>query len=60
MGAEKFEFKYLIDTELSRGITKVLPDFLKHNYLLQKLKYRNARNIGVTVQDGRHLVKYGV
>jgi hypothetical protein len=42
------------------GSTKFLPDFLKHNYLLQKVKFRDARNIGVTVQDGRHLFKYEV
>ena len=60
MGFERGEIKYIIDTELSHGNTKFLPEFLRRNYLLQKEKYRDVRNIGVTVEDKRHLLKYRV
>jgi heat shock protein HtpX len=56
----KNEAKYSIDTELSSGNVKFLPEFLKRNYLLQKEKYREVRNIEVNIEDGRHLLSYRV
>jgi len=44
---EKIELKYSIDTELSLGNAKFLPEFLKRNYLLQHEKYRDFRNIAI-------------
>ncbi|MEJ2281408.1 MAG: hypothetical protein P8X97_05800, partial [Candidatus Bathyarchaeota archaeon] len=41
----KNDSKYIIDTEISQGNLKFLPEFLKRNYLLQQTKYRNFRNI---------------
>jgi heat shock protein HtpX len=57
---EKSEEKYIIDTELSSGNVKFLPEFLKRNYLLQQEKYREFRNIEVKVEDGRHSLSYRV
>jgi len=39
----KNEEKYSIDTELSSGNVKFLPEFLKRNFLLQQEKYREFR-----------------
>ena len=41
MGIGRTELKYIIDTEVSYGNVKFLPEFLKRNYLLQKKKYRD-------------------
>ncbi len=60
MEAGKTEFKYSVDTELSSGNVKFLPEFLKRNYLLQQEKYRDFRNIGVTVENERHFLEYRV
>ena len=60
IGAGKIEFKYSVDTEVSSGNVKFLPEFLKRNYLLQHEKYRDFRNIGVTVENGRHFLNYRV
>jgi heat shock protein HtpX len=43
----KTDLTYTLDTELSLGNVKFLPEFLKRNYLLQQTKYRNFRNIFV-------------
>jgi heat shock protein HtpX len=48
---EKTELKYTIDTELSSGNAKFLPEFLKRNYLLQQKKYRNFRNVEVSSEN---------
>jgi len=56
----KNETKYIIDTELSSGNVKFLPDFLKRNYLLQQEKYREFRNIKVKSENGRHFLSYRV
>ncbi len=58
--AGKTEFKYSVDTELSSGNVKFLPEFLKRNYLLQHEKYRDFRNVGVLVEDDRHFLEYRV
>ncbi len=60
MGIGRTELKYIIDTEVSYGNTKFLPEFLKRNYLLQKEKYRDVSDIGLTVEDERQLLKYRV
>lgn len=59
-GAEKTKLKYFIDTEMTPGNTKFLPEFLKRNYLLQKKKYRDIKNISVTIEDEKHFLKYRV
>jgi len=60
MGAGKTKLKYTIDTELSSGNVKFLPEFLKRNYLLQQEKYRDFRNVGATVENERHFLTYRV
>jgi heat shock protein HtpX len=60
MGAGKTEVKYTIDTELTSGNVKFLPEFLKRNYLLQQKKYRDFRNVNVTVENDRHMLIYRV
>ncbi len=60
IGAGKTEVKYTIDTELSSGNVKFLPEFLKRNYLLQQGKYRDFRNVGTTVENERHFLTYRV
>ena len=55
---EKNEEKYSIDTELSSGNVKFLPEFLKRNYLLQQEKYREFRNIETKVEEGRQSLSY--
>jgi len=57
---EKNEKKYIIDTELSSGNVKFLPEFLKRNYLLQQGKYRDFRNIKESVENNRHFLSYRV
>ncbi len=56
----KNEAKYSIDTELSSGNVKFLPEFLKRNYLLQQEKYREFRNIEVNIENGKHFLSYRV
>ena len=56
----KNEATYNIDTELSSGNVKFLPEFLKRNYLLQQEKYREFRNIEVNVENDRHSLSYRV
>lgn len=56
----KNEAKYSIDTELSSGNAKFLPEFLKRNYLLQQEKYREFRNIEVNTENGRQYLSYRV
>lgn len=52
--------RYTIDTELSPGNVKFLPEFLKRNYLLQQEKYREFRNVNVTVENDKHSLSYRV
>ena len=54
----KNDSKYIIDTELSQGNLKFLPEFLKRNYLLQQNKYRNFRNI--LINKGTDSLNYRV
>jgi heat shock protein HtpX len=56
----KNEFRYTADTELSYGNVKFLPEFLKRNYLLQQEKYRDFRNVDITVEHDRHSLSYRV
>ncbi len=55
--SEKFQgkndSKYIIDTEISQGNLKFLPEFLKRNYLLQQTKYRNFRNILINKEENQ-------
>ena len=60
MGAEKTEVKYRIETELSSGDVKFLPEFLKRNYLLQQENYRDFKNVGIAVENGRSFLNYRV
>lgn len=55
----KNEKKYSIDTEVSVGNLKFLPEFLKRNYLLQQEKYREFKNINIT-KNQRHALSYTV
>jgi len=52
--------KYKLDTELSLGNVKFLPDFLRRNYLLQHEKYRDFKNISTKVDDDRYILRYRV
>jgi hypothetical protein len=52
--------KYKIDTELSSGNVKFLPEFLRRNYLLQHEKYRDFKNISTKVDDDRYILRYRV
>lgn len=58
--AGKIDVKFTIDTELSSGNVKFLPEFLKRNYLLQQRKYRDFKNIGTFVKNERHFLTYRV
>lgn len=60
MSTGKNEFKYSIDTEFSRGNVAFLPEFLKRNYLLQQEKYRDFRNVAVSIKNGDHSLSYRV
>ena len=60
MGTGKTELKYTIETELSSGNLKFLPEFLKRNYLLQQEKYRDFRNVGATVENDRYFLTYRI
>jgi heat shock protein HtpX len=57
---EQHKVKYNIDTELSSGNVKFLPEFLKRNYLLQQEKYREFRNIETKTESDRHFLSYRV
>jgi heat shock protein HtpX len=57
---EKTEFKYIIDTELTAGNLRFLPEFLKRNYFLQKEKYRDVRQISDKIQENRYTLNYRV
>jgi len=59
-GAERTELKYEIDTELSVGNVKFLPEFLRRNYLLQQEKYRDFRYVSTKVDDDRYFLNYRV
>lgn len=57
---EKTEFKYIIDTELTIGNLRFLPEFLKRNYLLQKEKYRDVKKISDKIQENNYVLNYRV
>lgn len=52
--------KRTIDTELSAGNVKFLPEYVRRHYLLQHEKYRAFRNIRVTTRNGKHALSYTV
>ena len=52
--------EYSIDTEISEGNLKFLPEFLKRNYLLQQNRYRDFRNINTVTQKGKQFLTYNV
>jgi heat shock protein HtpX len=60
LNAQKAEAKYSIDTEISAGNVKFLPEFLKRNYLLQKDKYRQFSSINTFSKNGNKLLTYRV
>jgi len=60
IGADETESMYTIDTELSRGNLKFLPEYLRRHYVLQHEKYRAFRNIRIIAENGRHLLSYRV
>jgi len=60
VGSGETELKYTIDTELSPGNLKFLPEYLRRYYLLQHEKYRAFRNIRVVDENGEHYLAYRV
>ncbi|UCE15898.1 MAG: M48 family metalloprotease [Candidatus Bathyarchaeota archaeon] len=54
------EFKHVIDTELSTGNLRFLPEYLRRHYLLQHEKYRAFRNIRIITENGGHRLSYRV
>ncbi len=56
MGAT--EVKYKIDTELSPGNLRFLPEYLRRHYLLQHKKYRTFREIRIITEDGKNYLSY--
>jgi heat shock protein HtpX len=52
--------EYSIDTDVSVGNLKFLPEFLKRNYLLQQNKYRHFRNITATTENSKPALSYNV
>ncbi len=54
------ELRYTIDTELSVGNLKFLPEYLRRHYLLQHEKYRAFSNVRVIAENGRHYLSYRV
>jgi len=53
-------FKYNIDTEISIGNLNFLSQFLKQNYLLQKLKYRDFKQITIKIENDNQFLSYRV
>ncbi|MFB0501746.1 MAG: M48 family metallopeptidase [Candidatus Bathyarchaeia archaeon] len=60
IGAGKTELKYTIDTELSPGNLRFLPEYLRRHYLLRHEKYRAFRNIRVITENGGTYLSYRV
>jgi heat shock protein HtpX len=60
IGAGETELRYMVDTELSPGNLKFLPEYLRRHYLLQHEKYRAFRNIRITIENGEHYLSYRV
>jgi len=60
IGADETESRYTIDTELSRGNLKFLPEYLRRHYLLQHEKYRAFRNIRIIAENEGHSLSYRV
>jgi len=54
------ELEYTIDTELSRGNLKFLPEYLRRHYLLKHEKYRAFRNIRVITENEENSLSYRV
>jgi len=57
---DETELKHIIDTELSIGNLRFLPEYLRRHYLLQHEKYRAFRNIRIITEDGGHYLSYRV
>lgn len=57
---DETELKYIIDTELSVGNLKFLPEYLRRHYLLQHEKYRTFRNIRIITENDEHYLSYRV
>ena len=57
---ERPKFKYNIDTEISIGNLKFLSEFLKRNYLLQKEKYRDVKQIKIKTDNNKQFLSYRV
>jgi len=60
IGAHKTALKYMIDTELSSGNLKFLPEYLRRHYLLQHEKYRTFRNVRIITENGGLCLSYRV
>ncbi len=60
IGADVTELRYTIDTELSPGNLKFLPEYLRRHYLLQHEKYRAFRNIRIITENGGPRLSYRV
>jgi len=52
--------KYIIDTELSVGNLRFLPEYLRRYYLLKHEKYRTFRDIQVISENDKHYLSYRV
>jgi len=60
IGAGESELRYKIDTELSAGNLRFLPEYLRRHYLLRQEKYRAFRDIRVITENGRNYLSYRV
>ncbi|MDH5376681.1 MAG: M48 family metalloprotease, partial [Candidatus Bathyarchaeota archaeon] len=60
MDAGETELRYTIDTELSSGNLKFLPEYLRRHYLLEHEKYRTFKKIRIITENGRHYLSYRV
>ncbi|MCW4021129.1 MAG: hypothetical protein NWF14_07885, partial [Candidatus Bathyarchaeota archaeon] len=54
------ELKYTIDTELSTGNLRFLPEYLRRHYLLQHEKYRAFQDIRIITENGGNSLSYRV
>ncbi len=59
-GTKETELRYNIDTELSPGNLKFLPEYLRRHYLLEHEKYRAFRNIRLITENDEHHLSYRV
>jgi heat shock protein HtpX len=54
------QFKYSIDTELSIGTLKFLPEYLRRQYLLLHEEYRTFFDVQIMHKDGQQALSYKV